>query len=262
MATPNAKSTLQSRFGFQDSDLTTPQHDSILLWLLDHAEDVIRYLPDRTVDLTAIHRAWLEEQLRELRYYRKQNTHDDDADKKITACRKQIEDLPAAWIYPVPLTIVQKRSEQPVLNGTFPIGFVDLFIETKGEEPVISTSSSDVDKWEAALDSDPDLPGYCLFKVQEHYYFEIKSRIPSLGEMIRQLRMYEQYIPNPARQYSSSRTNSRLGVVSPDRRFAREIRNEGFFFVPLSPSVFDDWRIEEKEPPRRAAASEIELARG
>lgn len=51
-------------------------------------------------------------------------------------------------------------------------------------------------------------------------YFEIKTEIPSLGELIRQLNFYKVYIGE----------NSPIVVVSPDDRYEKYIIEQGFSF--------------------------------
>ncbi len=53
-------------------------------------------------------------------------------------------------------------------------------------------------------------------------YFEVKPSIPSLGEVIRQIRMYQTY------------TGADLWfIVSPDDRFAEQLRGQGIGFVKV-----------------------------
>jgi hypothetical protein len=57
----------------------------------------------------------------------------------------------------------------------------------------------------------------------KQYMFEVKPAIPSLGEVIRQIRMYEQY-----------EMGAEFYVVSPDARFkaALEAQKIGFLLCP------------------------------
>lgn len=95
--------------------------------------------------------------------------------------------------------ISHKIWEQPIVTGhnNFTIGFVDMY--------VIATDKNTL----------RDL-GYC---------FEVKSSIPSLGEVIRQIRMYEQHC----------QSNPKFVVVSPDNRFEPALKSQGIGFVKYEP---------------------------
>jgi hypothetical protein len=56
------------------------------------------------------------------------------------------------------------------------------------------------------------------------FYFEIKTEIPSLGELIRQLRFYEKYIP----QYTENK--NLVIVVSPNDEHKEILNEQGFHF--------------------------------
>lgn len=53
---------------------------------------------------------------------------------------------------------------------------------------------------------------------------EVKPRIESLGEVIRQIRMYQQFAPRHV-----------FFVASPDQRYAALLREQGIGFIPLGP---------------------------
>lgn len=57
--------------------------------------------------------------------------------------------------------------------------------------------------------------------------FEVKTAIPSLGELFRQINMYRSYENNP------------FCVVCPDDRFAQQIQKQGIGFLKYEQNKFD-----------------------
>jgi hypothetical protein len=124
---------------------------------------------------------------------------------------KLLEDLQSAGVRSFPANprfrIDSIIWEQPVLSGKFIVGFIDMLITwVTYSLDLRSTSSGE--------------PVAVLVEDRTHYLaIEVKTQIRSLGELVRQLRMYEQY---------------RLGsycVVSPDGRYSKQLRKQGFGFV-------------------------------
>jgi hypothetical protein len=54
----------------------------------------------------------------------------------------------------------------------------------------------------------------------QSFCFEVKSVLPSLGELIRQVRMYQTYI-----------NNSPFYIVAPDDRYAKQLEQQGIGFI-------------------------------
>ena len=143
----------QQRFLFDDADLTTPQHDQIMLWFDANARRLLApWIPvERAADPT----------------FR----------------------LVTEW-------------EVPVMNRNngYVHGFLDMRVEV----------------WVA-----DDGDGYW-----NRFHIEVKSTIPSLGELVRQLKLYQQYLgPQPGQ----------FIIVSPDVRYAAKLRELGFGFIEYVP---------------------------
>jgi hypothetical protein len=62
--------------------------------------------------------------------------------------------------------------------------------------------------------------------MEDSAYFEVKTTIPSLGELLRQLSMYRQYLRKHRDEF-----DPQIVVVCPDARFADKIREQGFGFI-------------------------------
>jgi len=106
-----------------------------------------------------------------------------------------------------PVEMVQKTWEKPVMSGKYTVGFVDLFAFTN-------------EGYNYRIPSDYKRCGIC---------FEVKTSIPSLGELIRQIRMYQQYVR------SGEWGLPIFVVVSPDARFADALRSQGIEFYHYAP---------------------------
>ena len=65
-----------------------------------------------------------------------------------------------------------------------------------------------------------DLPQWQVWDSKGAVFFEVKSAIKSLGELIRQIRMYEEYIGR-----------NRFYVVCPDDKFKETLLSQGIGFV-------------------------------
>lgn len=80
-------------------------------------------------------------------------------------------------------------------NKKMVVGFVDLFV----------SFLRDIDKEE---------------NIWPCVYFEVKTEIPSLGELLRQLNFYKVYL----------KSKPTFVIVSPDERFEKVIQEQGFYF--------------------------------
>jgi hypothetical protein len=221
--------TLQQRLGFQDSDLNTPQHDQIMVWLDTNLLFVAKQLtsfssqwPDELVkqkrdaaykDVQGKRQSALDsiaswqdsiEKWKDERYYKNQLREAEERLGKIEAW----DGLGSA---PVPIIEVTERIwEAPVVSpgyrSKYIVGFIDLYAE-------ITASRLDIH-------SDGNtLPSWTNYGHSQSFCFEIKSSIPSLGEVIRQIRMYQEY------------QKGRYVVVCPDDRFAEPLKAQGIEFL-------------------------------
>ena len=148
--------TLQERFGFVDSDLKTPRHDEIMIWLQANAEPITDSI-------------W------------KRGWH-SPIDTYESIYHASIE-----WEY-------------PITNGQkFTIGFIDMRVEC--------TACLAPGRW-----------------VQREFFFEVKSSIPSIGELMRQINLYRLHKPQ-----------GYFIVVSPDESAKEVLRSQHIHFVKYDP---------------------------
>lgn len=195
--------TLAQRFGFSDPDLTSPKHDALLIWLDENIENILR---KRIGEI-------------ERKFYKREfkSSYPHIVDKE------ELDKFNLTGLDQSPLenTVFQfdKIWEQPVLNGNYTVGFcdmkVDLSISRKNAKVYLSTQNHNIDE---------------ISQYYEEYihWFEIKPEIRSLGELIRQLRMYQSY------------TEGTWYVVSPDIRFKSMIEGQGFYFIEAPKEILSN----------------------
>lgn len=238
MAKPKA-TTLQQRFGFLDDDLKTPKHDEIIMWVDANMEAILTEIINPNseweigkelqaeIDATPIavnefltNYAKQTKETSGMNYYRP--SYLEDYANKYTQL--------SAWnglgnMPPKPnLRAIKKRWEQPIVSREYTVGFVDIYatyempcLSVKGIEPTGPGYSH------FALKSDKSLPEWYIHWTDKAVAFEIKTNIPSLGELIRQIRMYQTYL------------SAKFVVVSPDDRFADPIESQGIGFYKYEP---------------------------
>ena len=158
MSAPKGQ-TLQQRLGFGDPELSTPQHDSIMMWLDSRMGTFV-----------------------------KENA--PDPAEYEDGCEATLDKISTTW-------------ERPILSGKYMVGFADLQVSTR---------------WRI------DGPGR-FYMDSLSFWFEVKPVIRSVGEVIRQIRMYQEY------------TEGEWFVVSPDTRWADVLAAQNIGFVPVPSGV-------------------------
>jgi hypothetical protein len=208
---PKAK-TLQERFGFADPDLKTPKHDAIMFWLDTEIPTVLTQLFGAP--------RWEYRDSFDSSYYPSGMPEGGMLAAK-PGLKEEINAELGITSLPPKRSIV-KVWERPILDrarsSTYTIGFADMYVSWG-------------DQW---ID--------CLWKPWSPFefiksrvitardrgvYFEVKPNISSLGELIRQLRMYRTY----------TEPEEKWVVVSPDTRFADKLREQGFGFIAVPQAV-------------------------
>lgn len=243
MSQPKKSTTLVERFGFKDSDLTTPKHDEIVLSLTKEKILTILHTLNIAQPSNKIEEYWWSKlsmcnnlpcghhQLRTLiedpkmcgNHQFSWNAILDTPDKNREFarlaqkngalkeyCRTLNERIEKIIQHDIPtdyekitkiVTIPEVKiiHEYPITNGPnkFIIGFIDLRVHLSYPE----------------LKTDYHICNESRYTI----YIEVKTTIPSYGELVRQMRMYQS-------------DGVILLVVSPDDRFASALREQGIYF--------------------------------
>lgn len=228
--------TLVKKLGFADSDLTTPKHDEIMLWLdnwLNSDVDVLgihfshtpeygtAINPQKKVNfISALEMAdIIEFGIKEGNLSKKAREDFLNADTKLTPTRDLI------WEFAIPN------------QGKGAYGFIDLMMVSTlhyKRDLILSENSSYNQsrgglKW--ALEADDQIE---YSKVA----FEVKSAIPSLGAIIREIRYYQSTLPwcgHPLRYGQRACmcpvNDTHFYVVCPDDRWVEPLTKQSIGFV-------------------------------
>jgi hypothetical protein len=192
MAEKTRTTTLQTRFGFSDEELKTPAHDAIMVWLDINMMKIAQgCLETKYKGIATCKCLWAER----------------EADKSI----QRFPNLGDKWIKPdyenfpaAKIVSVKKYWESPVMSKQYMIGFLDMRVIAE---------FTGVDYWQK---TEYTLPELFEGKDTVEFVFEVKPKIPSCGELIRQINMYKEYTPG-----------AHFFVVTPDVRFSQILLQQG-----------------------------------
>jgi hypothetical protein len=182
---------LRQCFDFMDEDTREPMHDEIMLWLDDAVESIVQN--------TIVGREWDEAEVRNT--YRDHYEAYGDAMPPLPA-RPPIEILGKTWSW-----IVRDKSGEP-------IGCIDLYVQYTRAELLVDREPSGAPRW---------------FQYNDHdsACFEVRTEIASLGELVRQIRLYQAHV------------HGRFYVVSPDDRFERILQEQEIGFIKYDNSSLE-----------------------
>jgi len=226
--------TIQQRFGFQDHELTTPIHDEIMMWLDESMEEVVAGIANEKDDFERVYSEVRWRMTSRGGEVPAQVKDVYDTDEKINALARALLNK-----YPPPDVkhkIDSKLWEATVADGKYIIGFIDMRVNAAIFSPTlkwerVAASNDSLCKWREPVDGPPPPPfddgsGFS-YKLSlswgawgETFLFEVKPSIKSLGEVIRQVRMYQKY-----------EREGRYFIVCPDARFQEKLREQGIGFV-------------------------------
>lgn len=217
-------STLQARFGFVDEDLKSDSHDEMMLWLDANMGSIvgdilgdIGFSESRVKRLRKEVSEKFDEFITELKNRCKyievslsmppSNIHTVIlGNEKDREEREDILSFLSSWVEPVMPTIpnreepvVEKVWEYPIVNKNYTIGFVDMRVAVTYPQLAVDFGSAYnggrfiYDHWVKGFTD--RFPKWETEFSGRHIYFEVKSKAEkrSLGELIRQIRMYQTY---------------------------------------------------------------------
>ena len=177
-----------------DPEVKTPEHDAIMMWLDANMEQVLQacLCPDYAK------RSWKEEYL------------DQVFDQYVKECRHLSKRYETRSILPEPprprkVEIVRSKWEVPVKREQYVIGFIDMRVEFVWIKTLRISDYSD-DPWSQSGD-------HCVVNI------EVKPAIPSVGELIRQINLYREYLKGD------------YCVVSPDGRWVDVLKAQKIGFI-------------------------------
>lgn len=206
---------MSARLGFSDPDLTTPEHDDMVLWIKRklqkdwnkwaemHAEN-----QKSEIDIHAYYFAWTDF-----------TPHPGSLDDKwvresMLDLIRSIDENPVATFTGFKVVL-----EKPIMNKNFIVGYADLSIAAQSYKLEV------IAKYTTAGVKLPELKLIRSYNCPETFNLniEVKPKIGSLGEVLRQIRTYQEY-------------SGKWAIASPDRRFEKEIEEQGIMFLPIPPN--------------------------
>jgi len=252
MTKKTRSNTLQERFGFKDNDLKTPEHDNIMMWLDKNIDQVLSELFESGWSQNVVQKYSFQadEFMKKKRQYfedkiikhEEQNRdklkdgnvnqssssliglldeNGDQSYKEYVEILNHISSWRGMGKPPGKPSIgVKKKIWESAIStesrNKFTIGFIDM--EAIVNIPQLSIENAYVDSryYEDILS--PKLPSWYLGEYPSSILFEVKTKIPSIGELIRQIRMYQEH------------KNGTYVVVSPDDRFEQILNEQEIWF--------------------------------
>jgi len=229
MAEPKIKTHIQ-QLGFFDHDLNSSSHDQTMLWLQENINKVINnlyYEPieqweiDRLVNST---KEKIQEHLPELI---RRNKHRQGFEKYIDLINTLqewdgTEILERTWTRPEPKVhsvkweVCVERTGR-TSSDKFTLGFIDMSVSYSTTHFLIKGIPYGQARQNQL--SDYALPWMDFSELGYEVYFEVKSKIESVGALLRQINFYKSYKPG------------RYVVVSPDDRHKDLLASQGVGFV-------------------------------
>lgn len=203
--------TMAQKFGFMDPDLATPQHDAIMLWL------------DGALTKAFAEKTFGNHPNYEWKYV-------DDDREPIVELFQLMKDGKVVIDPSTPVqTMTSKMWEVPILDRSYTIGFADMrviYADHRLRARTILNAMRQQDSGSQAIpfhitEGVPDFD-----YARKTRYFEVKPSIPSLGEVIRQVRMYQTYT-----------AGAEWWIVSPDATFKEQIESQGIKFLVVPSSI-------------------------
>lgn len=229
MAEPKAKTHIQ-QLGFFDQDLNSSSHDQIMIWLQDNINQIINDLyyepiePWEIQNLVTSTKEKIEEHLPELirrNQYRQEFEQYTDLINSLqewdgSEILKRTWKRPAIRVCSVKWeTCIERTGKSP--GDKFTLGFVDMSVSFITARLVIKgLPESYIDLRDISAYS---IPRVDIEEVYKEVYFEVKTRIQSVGALLRQINFYKSYKPG------------RYLVVSPDDRYKDLLASQDVGFV-------------------------------
>ena len=229
MAEPKARTHIQ-QLGFFDQDLNSSTHDQIMIWLQDNMERVLNDLFYSPIEQWEIReminrtKTRLQENIPELirSNQNKSNFHEyADFIEKLqkwdgAEILKKTWEKPRISEYSVKWEFCVERTGR-TLSDKFTLGFIDMAVKYSIPNYKITGIPGNVISQRSL--SEYSVPRLVTTSLESNVYFEIKTKIQSVGALLRQINFYKSYKPGT------------YVIVCPDDRFKDILASQGVGFL-------------------------------
>jgi len=237
---------LENTLKIDDKQLKTPKHDELCLWVDNHYMDLIRFyfnLPFNISNTTDQHSANIRESCGQ-----NKNKFDTYCEKLETYCIfdglwfEKAEQKTKCPYYKLilndyndfikksydinDLSIIDFQWESPIKSNGFVIGIPDFTIKIKLKSHKIYSNMGFFSK---------DILGGCNLV---NIILEVKPKIKSIGETMRQLKIYKSYLYNNNDRYYG--TKNYLGLVTEDNQYKNLFMSQNITYI--CKNEFDELR--------------------
>lgn len=178
--------TLQQRLGFGDEDMKSSLHDELLMWCAAHKKEVLAAVG----------------------FY-------DEALESMAPAGSTIDEREWKVRWEVPLSRADGRG--------FVVGFADLFIKTRILHIVKWQEDLGRDRWGCRQWGPVE---ESIQQVSGSIYIEAKSKLPTIGELLRQIQLYKHTVGN---------AEARWLVVAPDipHAYSEVLKSQGIYTLEI-----------------------------
>jgi len=190
--------TLIERLGFNDKDLTTPEHDKMLLYLNQNWKDILVSLSIISIPSSIIlmcpNRDYRDCEISSQNTYSKKkcdwswekNSCSFTSDLKsmqeeLNEIRQIIRKRQIEKISMIPFISGIVTIEKAIMSNQFNVGFIDFSVEKV--------------KFSIPEEKQRQYFHIAMGDIDQPLYFEIKPKIKSIGETMRQINMYRSHTP-------------------------------------------------------------------
>lgn len=205
-----SREKVNQQLGFWDVEVSKPDHDTICLWAYRNPETIFRAVCPDMFD-----RPWIPT---EVHFDR---DHQDDKAKALAKTFAEANPRPNPRICTKALEYVLKSYTGYGDRLEKIVGYADLFLET--ETPCIFPTYKPSSKGYSQDEFDNFTLGWSRDRPAPRILVEVKSVMPTMGELMRQINLYR------------TAFGGRFVVVSPDDGYADILKEQGVTFVKYTP---------------------------
>lgn len=223
--------TIQEKFGFMDFDLKKPGHDEIMKWTDNNLDSILKECFEHKVIWSISERFQNKiNAIPALISNLKDTIEKKDNNLAISSWKKEILQELFSWkgFGQLPtrksLKIDDNKWEYVIQSGKYVIGFVDLYVTFS----IPSLNIRGIDDANSGYKLELNhIPRWEIHWNKRGIAFEIKTEINSLGELIRQIRLYQNYMPGID-----------FIVISPDDSHTELLKSQNIGFYKYEPNKF------------------------